>query len=282
MQRAPILVLVVAIALTPIMSAQQHSDQPEVPINLSVVDPSGAAVADACVTVAQHAQAVHFTEETDANGKLAVMLTAGSYDFTVTASGFAKTVGHLEVASNSTSSLEIKMPVGACSGGCGPEVTSAAPLRAANNQPSTPASPKATGKNCAGLCCGSKPSVAGGQRDEYSIPISIRIVDMSKAPVPGARVTVEATTQLLKFSQETNPRGSLPLVLSPGEYEIRAAAIGFGKTVTPLEVTRNSPSCIQIELPYYTCSNCAEVSVTSHDEHQVKRIAYTQCASSAK
>ncbi len=258
-----IAVLMVAIAFTPMVRAQ-HSGHPAVPVSISVVDTLGTAVGNACVTITRHAQNLQFTEDTDANGKLAVTLSAGSYDFTVTAPAFEKTVQHLEVASNSPASLKIRLPVGSCSGGCGPEVTSAAPLRGADAAQVRKSPP------------GKKPGAC-------PVPISIRVVDLSKAPVTGALINIEDLRQDLKSSQETNFSGTLPVVLAPGDYEIKVAASGFGNTTTPLEITRESPPCVQIELPYYVCSNCVEIgSTTSHDTDAVKRVIYTQCGSDRK
>src|ERR1700734_4148327 len=91
--------------------------------------------------------------------------------------------------------------------------------------------------------------IACAQQTQYPVPINIRVVDPSKAPVPGACVTVEGTSQDFKFSEVTNSSGSLPVVLRPGNYEITVLASGFTRTATHLGIERNSPPSIQIDLP---------------------------------
>lgn len=143
--------------ILPLLCAQQN-DNP-VPICISVVDPSGAAVPSARVTVARGPQDVRFSKkETDASGKLPVTLPPGSYDVTVTGSGFSKTVEHLEVASNSPSSLQIGL---AASSYSGLEVTTVAPppldvdMESGKRQTDLPPS-KADAKKCEGCGCGSQ------------------------------------------------------------------------------------------------------------------------------
>jgi Carboxypeptidase regulatory-like domain len=150
-------VLVAFATMLPVICAQQK--QIPAPVSITVIDPTGAVVAAACVTIAGSSQDAHVSKETDAHGTLPVTLPPGGYDITVTSPGFAKTTKHLEVANNSPNSLQIRLPVGTCSPCV--EVNSVAPLQLdANMEPSKPrADPtpsKADAKKCEGCGCGSQ------------------------------------------------------------------------------------------------------------------------------
>jgi hypothetical protein len=120
--------------------------------------------------------------------------------------------------------------------------------------------------------------IACAQQTQYPVPINIRVVDPSKAPVPGACVTVEGTSQDFKFSEVTNSSGSLPVVLRPGNYEITVLASGFTRTATHLGIERNSPPSIQIDLPVGMGGPLEITSAAGPDKVPMEWIMYTPCA----
>ena len=120
--------------------------------------------------------------------------------------------------------------------------------------------------------------IACAQQTQYPVPISIRVVDPSKAPVPGACVTIEGSSQDFKFSQVTNASGSLPVVLRPGNYEITVLASGFTRTATHLGIERNSPPSVQIELPVAMGGPLEITSAAASDKVPMEWIMYTPCA----
>ena len=232
MKGPSIVVLMIAIALTPLMSAQDR-DQTGAPVTVSVIDPSGAAVGNACVTVIEHSHDHQFTRETDDGGKLAVTLSAGSYDFTVTAPGFNKTMKHVELASATPASLKIELPVGT---GGGVEVTSVAPL----NDAYEGAGHVHTPSRCA-------------------IPISIRVIDPTKNPIARACVTVKDPSDKLKLAQLTDAIGSLPVTLDPGSYDITAMSPGFSNITIHFEVSSSSPETVQVVMPVGVSSSTPNI-----------------------
>jgi hypothetical protein len=89
---------------------------------------------------------------------------------------------------------------------------------------------------------------SGQQNDEMPVPVSIRVVDPAKCPVPGARVTIVGSSQSLKLSQVTNSSGLLPVVLRPDSYDITVTGRGFAKTVAHLQLQKNSSPSFEIKM----------------------------------
>jgi hypothetical protein len=113
MRRGWIAIGVALISFVPLLCAQQKESR--VPINIRVIDPSGAVVWDACVSVVGPTNDSHFSKKTDSHGLLPTALRPGNYDITVRASGFNKATTRLQVERSSPPSLEIKLAVGSCS-----------------------------------------------------------------------------------------------------------------------------------------------------------------------
>ena len=98
----------------------------------TVTDPSGAVVSGATVTLKSAATGASRTTTTNANGAYRFsLLPPGTYDVSVTATGFSKSDTTVNVAVGQASISDLKMAVGASSQTV--EVTSAAPLVQADN-----------------------------------------------------------------------------------------------------------------------------------------------------
>jgi uncharacterized membrane protein len=117
MPRRSIAVLMVFVAFgsfVPLACAQQNEQLP-VPINVRVIDPAGAIIPGACVTIANSPENFNLSQETNSSGSLPVVLRPGNYEMTVQASGFVKRSAQLEVKRDSPPSIQIKLVVASCS-----------------------------------------------------------------------------------------------------------------------------------------------------------------------
>jgi hypothetical protein len=103
------------------------------------------------------------------------------------------------------------------------------------------------------------PLACAQQTEQLPVPISIRVIDPSKAVVSDACVTIESLSPKFNLSKQANASGSLSVELRPGQYKITVRASGFMKTSIPLEVKASSPPVIQIQLPVGSCAQCLEV-----------------------
>jgi hypothetical protein len=96
------------------LCAQQTS--PDVPVSVTVVDPTGAVVARARVNIVPSGGSSKRSMETDGKGKLSVMLQPGDYDLTATAQGFnVSKTKRVSVEKDSNLSIEMRLAIGDCS-----------------------------------------------------------------------------------------------------------------------------------------------------------------------
>jgi hypothetical protein len=124
-----LIVFVIAAVASPFMMAQSLVSGD---LTGTVTDPSGAVVASATVTVKNAATGASRTATTNANGAYRFsLLPPGSYDVSVTASGFTKADTTANVAVGQASITDVKLSVGANTQTV--EVSSAAPLVQADN-----------------------------------------------------------------------------------------------------------------------------------------------------
>lgn len=92
-----------------------------------------------------------------------------------------------------------------------------------------------------------------------SVPVNIRVLDASGAPVGGACVHVIGTTKDDRFSEETDSQGRVTTVLRVGTYKVTAVYPGFTKTTTLLQLDKKISTSIELKMPIPSCSPCVEV-----------------------
>jgi Carboxypeptidase regulatory-like domain len=84
-------------------------------LTVSVTDESGAVVPRAAVTIVNEAKQTKVTKDTDENGRAALSVDPGSYQFSVNVPGFREWHQEIGIANADSRRIEVKLKVGSCS-----------------------------------------------------------------------------------------------------------------------------------------------------------------------
>ena len=102
--------------------------------------------------------------------------------------------------------------------------------------------------------------------DERSTHLVVKVIDQTTAPIAGAEIRIDRSTDSVHPVLLANANGMFAADLRPGAYDLEVQSPGFRSYKKPLDVDQSREQFVTITLAVGGCSPCVTVTTLSGAE----------------